>query len=149
MTATPAALGYRMPAEWEPHAATWLAWPHNRADWPGKFAPIPWVYAEIVRHLVRSEPVNLIVQGKKGEASARETLERAAVPVDRVTFIPWKTDRVWMRDTLPGFVVRNGDGEGEGPLGVVDWQFNAWAKYDDFRRDDRLSKKIANNKASD
>ena len=142
MTATPAALGYRMPAEWEPHAATWLAWPHNRDDWPGKFAPIPWVYAEIVRQLVRSEPVNLIVQGAKGEARARKTLERAGVPVDRVTFLPWKTNRVWMRDTLPSFVVRKGSGEGP-PLGVVDWQFNAWAKYDDFRRDDRLSKTIA------
>ncbi len=142
MTETPAALGYRMPAEWEPHAATWLAWPHNRDDWPGKFAPIPWVYAEIVRHLVRSEPVNLIVRGKKGEPGARKTLERAGVPVDRVTFVPWKTDRVWLRDTLPSFVVKVGDAEGP-PLGVVDWQFNAWAKYDDFRRDDRLPKKIA------
>ena len=58
---TPAALGYRMPAEWEPHEATWIAWPHNRADWPGKFEPILWIYAEIVRHLARVEQVNILV----------------------------------------------------------------------------------------
>ena len=57
VTGTPASLGYRMPAEWEPHAATWIAWPHNRQDWPGKFQPIPWAYAEIVRHLSRHETV--------------------------------------------------------------------------------------------
>lgn len=142
MSDSPAALGFRMPAEWEPHAASWIAWPHNREDWPGKFAPIPWVYAEIVRNLARSEPVHLIVQGEKGEAKARRCLERAGVPLDRVSFFPWKTDRVWMRDTAPSFVVR--EGEGDGPrLGVVDWRFNAWAKYENYRRDDRIPKKIA------
>ena len=138
LPATPLAGGYRMPAEWEPHAATWLAWPHNREDWPGKFAPIPWVYAEIVRHLARSETVRLIVQGKKGEADARARLDRAHVPLDRVEFFPWKTDRVWMRDTGPSFVTSDSDG-----LGLVDWRFNAWAKYENFRRDDRVPKKIA------
>ncbi len=142
MTELPSALGYRMPAEWEPHASTWLAWPHNEEDWPGKFRPIPWVYAEIVRHLVRSEPVNVIVQGEKGERKARKCLTRADVPADRVTFHLWKTDRVWLRDTGPSFVVR--DGEGDGPrLGVVDWRFNAWSKYDNFDRDDRIPKRIA------
>src|SRR3954462_5947591 len=101
MPETPSSLGYRMPAEWEPHAATWLAWPHNREDWPGKFGPIPWVYAEIVRHLVRSEPGHLVVQGEKGEAGARKVLTRVGVALDRVTFHPWKTDRVWLRDTGP------------------------------------------------
>ena len=58
---TPVELGYRMPAEWEPHAATWLAWPHQRSDWPRKFSPIRWVYTEIIRALTRHECVNLIV----------------------------------------------------------------------------------------
>lgn len=138
--ATPLSLGYRMPAEWEPHAATWLAWPHNREDWPGKYKPIPWVYTEIIRHLVRSEPVSLIVQGDKGEARAREHLTRAGVPLDGITFYPWKTDRVWLRDTGPSFVVKEGE---TASLGAVHWTFNAWAKYDNFRKDARIPKKIA------
>ena len=69
MTETPAALGYRMPAEWEPHEATWIAWPHNRDDWPGKFGPIPWVYVEIVRHLSRVERVEILVEGREGRAT--------------------------------------------------------------------------------
>ena len=139
---SPHALGYRMPAEWEPHAATWLAWPHNREDWPGKFRPIPWVYAEIIRHLVRSEPVNLIVRNDKAELKARKILEQASVPLNRVTFHLFKTDRVWLRDTAPSFVVREGDGEAP-PLGVVDWEFNAWAKYENFAKDARIPKQIA------
>lgn len=142
MPQTPASLGFRMPAEWEPHAATWLAWPHNREDWPEKFAPIPWVYAEIVRHVAESEPVKLLVQGEKGELKAREVLERAQVPLEQVEFLRWKTDRVWLRDTGPSFVVR--DGEGEGPaLGAVNWKFNAWAKYDNYRKDGRIPKRIS------
>jgi agmatine deiminase len=135
-------LGYRMPAEWEPHASTWLAWPHNREDWPGKFRPIPWVYAEIISQLVRSEPVSLIVRNDKAELKARMTLVRAGVPLDRITFHVWKTDRVWLRDTGPSFVVREGEGESP-PLGVVDWDFNAWAKYENFAKDARIPKKIA------
>jgi len=61
LSVSPAALRYRMPAEWEPHAATWLAWPHYHGDWPGKFEPIPWVYTEIIRNLARHERVELIV----------------------------------------------------------------------------------------
>src|SRR5271167_855732 len=76
---TPVALGYRMPGEWEPHAATWMAWPHNRADWPGKFAAIPWVYAEIIRNLVRVEQVNILVNDEVSEASARNVLVTADV----------------------------------------------------------------------
>ena len=68
-----------MPAEWEPHDATWIAWPHNRSDWPGKFEAIPWVYAEIVRHLSRSERVNILVNDEAAEAKAREVLVRANV----------------------------------------------------------------------
>src|SRR5450755_2912658 len=78
-TGTPAALGYRMPAEWEPQRATWLAWPHHRSDWPGKFAPIPYVYAEIVRHLARAARVELIVNDGAEEERARAILTDANV----------------------------------------------------------------------
>src|ERR1700728_1929541 len=94
---TPASLGYRMPAEWEPHEATWIAWPHQRADWPGKFAPIPWVYVEIVRHLSRVERVNILVQGRKMRRSAAERLEAHGVDLERVTFVKAATDRGWLR----------------------------------------------------
>ncbi len=73
----PAAHGLRMPAEWEPHESTWLAWPHFRDDWPGKFEPIPWVYAEIVRNLARHERVDLIVNDASSENRARAVLEKA------------------------------------------------------------------------
>src|SRR6266542_3363203 len=70
----PAALGFRLPAEWEPHEATWIGWPHNRSDWPGKFAPIPWVYGEIVRRLAPGEIVRVLVESKTHEQAARRRL---------------------------------------------------------------------------
>ena len=84
MTDTPASLGYRMPAEWEPHSATWIAWPHNVDDWPGKFGPIPWVYVEIVRLLSRVERVEILVNGRKEEQQAADKLDRVGVDVDKV-----------------------------------------------------------------
>ena len=90
----PAALGYRMPAEWEPHEATWIAWPHERSDWPGKFAAIPWVYSEIVRHLQRSERVRILVNDAAMERQARRTLVRAAIDLAGVEFEAWDLERV-------------------------------------------------------
>ena len=95
----PVAQGYRMPAEWEPHASTWLAWPHFRGDWPGKFQPIPWVYAEIIRNLGRHERVNLVVQSEREEKRAASLLELADALSDNVSFHRWPTDRVWTRDS--------------------------------------------------
>src|SRR5271167_3400373 len=97
--AKPAAYGFRMPAEWEPHDATWLAWPHYRDDWPGKFEPIPWVYAEIIRHLARRERVELIVTDAASEKRARKVLDRANALCDNVCFHRWPTNRVWTRDS--------------------------------------------------
>lgn len=129
-----------MPAEWEPHEATWLAWPHNREDWPGKFGPIPWVYAEIVRLVSRVEPVWLVVN-KKTRDQARRCLTRHGVDLDRVRFFEAGTDRVWLRDSAPGFVVRD---SGEFPaVAVLDWRFNAWAKYENSKKDNRLARKMA------
>ncbi len=80
---TPRALGYRMPAEWEPHEATWLAWPHNPEDWPGKFQPIPWVYAEIVGHLARVEDVHILVDDAATEKRARGVLKKTGANLRR------------------------------------------------------------------
>jgi agmatine deiminase len=96
---TPAARGFRMPAEWQPHDATWLAWPHYHGDWPGKFEPIPWVYTEIIRNLARHERVELIVNNSSAEKRARKQLERAEAPVKNVRFHRWPTNRVWLRDS--------------------------------------------------
>src|SRR4051794_3970758 len=123
MTPTPSSpRGWRMPAEWEPHDATWLAWPHNRHDWPGKFTPIPWVYADIVRHLHTGELVHILVNDAAAEAKARAHLTKAGVALERVRFFTLPTDRVWIRDYGPIFVVGP-----DGNVGVTDWRFNAWA----------------------
>ena len=95
-----------MPAEWEPHAATWLAWPHNADDWPGRFHPIPWVYCDIIRHLSRVEDVHLLVEDGAAEQRARGMLARTGAQLDRVHFHQWPTNRVWMRDSGPIFVTR-------------------------------------------
>jgi agmatine deiminase len=150
MMLTPAQLGYRMPAEWEPHEATWIAWPHNRDDWPGKFAPIPWVYAEIVRHLSRVENVFIVVGGGRMKRRAADILDRVGVNVDQVHFVKAATDRVWLRDSGPTFVVRDlsaqrqaPDAPAPGPIGLLDWKFNAWAKYDNHSNDNKIPRRIA------
>lgn len=94
-----------MPAEWEPHDATWLAWPHYKLDWPGKFEPIPWVYAEIIRYLSRHERVELIVKDAAAEKLARKTLQRANAWNENVRFHRWPTNRVWTRDSGCAFVL--------------------------------------------
>src|SRR5437899_9709788 len=101
---SPVASCYRMPAEWEPHAATWLAWPHYKLDWPGKFEPIPWVYAEIIRYLSRHERVELIVKDVAEEKRARKTLKQAHALSGNVRFHRWPTNRVWTRDSGCAFV---------------------------------------------
>jgi agmatine deiminase len=134
---TPARLGYRLPAEWEPHSATWIAWPHQQADWPDRFEPIPWVYVEIVRHLHTSERVRIValpdVQGL-----AREQLMRAGVDLSRVDFLPFATDRVWLRDS-GAMLLRDGAGR----RAALDWHFNGWAKYDNWHNDNALAGRMA------
>jgi agmatine deiminase len=135
---TPAPSGFRMPAEWEAHEATWLAWPHQRDDWPGKFAAIPWVFAEIVRHLHTGEIVRILVNDAAGERRAGRTLKRAGVDLARVEFFQVPTDRAWTRDYGPMFVV-----SATGELGINNWRFNGWAKYDNWRRDDQVPFHVA------
>ena len=135
---TPRELGYRMPAEWEPHQATWLAWPHNPDDWPSKFQPIPWLYAEIVRLLAAHERVHLLVNDAASERRAQGMLRRAGVDLDQVDFHRWPMDRVWLRDSGPIFVR-----DAEGRVALTNWQFNAWAKYDNWHLDDQIPARAA------
>jgi agmatine deiminase len=128
---------FRFPAEWEPHYGTWLAWPHNKTDWPGKFAPIPWVYADIVRQIAAVERVLLIVDNGHVRKDALKTLSRAHVPLDNVNLFTWPTDRGWMRDSGAILV------SDEKRLAALDFRFNAWAKYDDWRLDDKLPARMA------
>lgn len=123
---------YIMQAEWEPQAATWLAWPHNKEDWPDKFDPIPWVYAEMIRYLTRTQRVRLVVKNDKQQAQAQEVLERAGVKIKQVDFIITPTDRVWLRDS-GATVVKEGK-----QRHLIDWRFNAWAKYDNWKNDDKM-----------
>jgi agmatine deiminase len=134
----PAALGYRMPAEWEPHAATWLAWPHEKTDWPGKFTPIPWVYADIVRHLSAVERVRILIANADAERAVRGILKKAGANLSAVEFFRVPTNRGWIRDFGPIFV-RNEKGE----RAVTNWHFNAWAKYDDWKKDDAANDRLA------
>jgi agmatine deiminase len=147
----------RMPAEWEPHAATWLAWPHYHNDWPGKFETIPWVFAEIIRYLARSERVELIVNDAAAERGARKVLDQANALSRNVRFHRWPTNRVWTRDSGCTFVLPpnslplegagNAPGRGTAPpphrLGAVKWRFNAWAKYSNWQRDEKIGSLMA------
>jgi agmatine deiminase len=130
-----------MPAEWEPHEATWLAWPHEKSDWPGKFAPIPWLYGEIVRHLSRVERVRILVQDRGAEEAARRILKKCHADLAAVEFFHHPTNRSWTRDYGPLFV-KNKTGE----VAATHWRFNGWAKYDNCRDDARtpafLTKKL-------
>jgi agmatine deiminase len=126
-----------MPAEWEPHEATWIAWPHRRDDWPGKFATIPWVYTEIVRHLHLSERVRILVNDAHTERRARRMLVKAGLDLSRIDFFPFPTNRSWTRDYGPMFV-QSGAG-----LGILDWRFNAWAKYPDWEQDDAVAGQVS------
>jgi agmatine deiminase len=128
---------YRMPAEWEPHSATWLAWPHNEKDWPGKFEPIPWVYCEIIRYITQVERVRLIVRNVREEKAARDTLKLTGVDVKKVDFFSIPTDRIWLRDCGPIFVKNT-----LGRAVMLDWRFNAWAKYENHKRDDKIPARI-------
>ena len=129
---------FRFPAEWEKHDATWIAWPHHEPDWPGKLAPIPWVYGEIARVLHRHERVEILCHDEQVRDDARVVLEAHSVAPEgyRLHIVP--NDRVWLRDSAPTFVC-----DERGRVQLVNWQFNAWAKYDNYERDERVGQAIA------
>ncbi|HSU16572.1 agmatine deiminase family protein [Longimicrobium sp.] len=127
----------RWPAEWERHDATWVGWPHHRPDWPGKFEPIPWVYAEIVRVLHAHEPVHILCNGEETREEAIAALTSHDVDLGRVTLHLVPTDRVWLRDSGPTGVY------GADGFEWVSWAFNAWAKYDNYAADEKISRTVA------
>lgn len=127
-----------MPAEWEPHRATWIGWPHHEPDWPGKFAPIPWVYAEIVRVLSACEAVEILCQSDEAMASAEAAIAAHGAAGGRVRMHVVPTDRVWLRDSAPTGVV-----DATGRVVLVNWGFNAWAKYDNWDLDVEVGAAIA------
>ncbi len=139
---TPTSLGYRMPAEWEPHAATWLAWPHNLDTWPGKFAPIPAIYVELVRALLTHEYVNICVNDAEAATTVRRQLAAAGIESRRVRLHEFPTNDTWARDHGPIFLMRRQQTRTE--LAVTDWIFNSWGqKYEPWDLDDVIPQRIA------
>jgi agmatine deiminase len=129
-----------MPAEWEPHEATWIGWPHNTTDWPGKFGPIPWAYGEIVRRLAEGELVRTLVESAAHRDAARRVLERCGAAIENVEFLHIKTNRGWTRDSGPAFVRKDGP---PAEVAIVRFRFNGWARYDDWKKDVLLPEKAA------
>ena len=135
-----------MPAEWEAHAATWLAWPHYHGDWPGKFEPIPWVYAEIIRYLAKHERVELIVNNAAAARQARRVLDRADACSSNIRFHRWATNRIWLRDSGSVFLkcgVGTSSRERPAQSIALKFRFNAWAKYCNWRHDEKIGSLMA------
>ena len=131
-------MSFFMPAEWASHRATWLAWPHETRDWPGKFGAIPWTFAEIIRHLSVAESVQLLVKDRALADKAFRVLQHAGADLRQVTFHRVRTDRSWLRDSAPTFIVAKG-----GERRAVCWRFNAWAKYDNWKKDAKVAQAVA------
>ncbi len=131
-------MALRMPAEWAPHAATWLGWPHEKSDWPGKFAPIPWLYGDIVRHLSQVERVRILVESEDAREAVKKILKKSHAEMAAVDFFVCPTDRSWVRDTMAIFVHNS-----RGKIEATDWEFNAWAKYPNFSRDNAVPQFVA------
>lgn len=127
-----------MPAEWERHDATWIAWPHHEPDWPGKLEAVQWVYVEIVRALARHERVEILCNDEAARVTAERMLASHAVDMQRVRFHTVPTDRAWLRDSGPSFVWND-----EGGVELMAWDFNAWAKYDNYSLDQGVPGAIA------
>lgn len=140
MNTYPAQFGFRYPAEWEPHEGTWIAWPHNRSDWPGKLGSVHWVYGEMVRRLVPGERVRILVNSIEHERRARSVLQRVGVPLQFVDFFRIPTNRGWTRDLGPLFVKRD---QFPQELAVAHFKFNAWARYPDWQKDAMVPSRLA------
>jgi len=139
MDKTPASLGFHMPAEWEPHEATWLGWPHNKTDWPGKFTPIPWVFGEMARKIAPGEIVRIIAAPDVRQQAER-VLTRARVDLGRIEFFNFPTNRGWTRDFGPIFVKKDVAPE---EVAIARFRFNAWARYPDWKKDDAVPLRAA------
>ncbi|MBL7850889.1 MAG: agmatine deiminase family protein [Cyclobacteriaceae bacterium] len=139
MTKTPKELGFRFPAEFEPHESTWLSWPHKEASWPGKINSIYPAYAFFVKLLAQSEKVNINVIDQAMEDFARGHLEKAGADLSRIFFHHFPTNDAWCRDHGPAFLVHNQ----EKKRAIVDWDYNAWGgKYPPHDLDDVIPTKV-------
>ncbi|HEU4342612.1 MAG TPA: agmatine deiminase family protein [Candidatus Binatia bacterium] len=138
---TPASLGYAMPAEWQPHRATWLAWPHNRETWPTQLNEVQETWVKMVQTLSLGERVYLLVNDESTRQHVSSRLERGGAAMEQVSVVIIPTVDVWMRDYGPTFITRPGPDE---PLALNDWIFNGWGgKYPSYESDDRIAKEIA------
>lgn len=136
---SPAALGFRFPAEWEPQAAVWLSWPHKLTTWPGQFRPIPYCFARIVAAISRFENVR-INAARKLQARAQRLCAAAGAEMTRVEFFEHPTDDAWCRDHGPIFVKNDRSGE----VAVTDWRYNAWGdKYPPYEHDNAIPPRVA------
>ena len=126
-----------MPAEWEKQESILLAWPHNKKDWPGKFEPIPWVYGEIIRHITATQKVRLVVRNDAEKKKAKDICERSGVNMKNLVFYVIPTNRIWLRDSGPIFV-NDVSGKSGSKKHMLDWRFNAWAKYPNHKLDDKV-----------
>lgn len=135
----PKKYGFRMPAEWEPHEATWLAWPHNPETWPGRMEAIPKIWVEMIQELLPGEKVCLLVNEDSMEKEAIREIRRAGIPMRHLFFYRIATDDCWLRDTGPTFIVNR-----EGEVATVQWIFNAWGgKYPPWDQDSAITQKIS------
>ncbi|HEX9895884.1 MAG TPA: agmatine deiminase family protein [Gemmatimonadales bacterium] len=141
MNASLSAQGFRMPAEWSPHRGTWLSWPHNAASWPGKFEPVPGLFAEMVRWLAPGEEVHINVRDAAMEQDVQSLLLERGLSLGNVFFHHLPTNDAWCRDHGPVFVQRDVDGRRERL--ILDWGYNAWGnKYPPFDLDDTIPTRI-------
>jgi agmatine deiminase len=131
----------RLPAEWEPHEAAWIGWPHNKQDWPGKFTPIPWVYSEMVKYISRSEKMRIIIESKDHKLKAEKVLKSEGINFINIEFFTLKTNRGWTRDSGPIFVKSGNEEKNE--IVSVNFKFNGWAKYSNYKKDEKLPKFIS------
>ncbi|MFI5251281.1 MAG: agmatine/peptidylarginine deiminase [Bacteroidota bacterium] len=129
-----------MPAEWEPHEATWIGWPQNLTDWPGKFTPIPWVYAEIVRKLTEGEKVRILVDSKRVEQKAKDVLTKVGVNNKMVEFFQIPTNRGWTRDMGPMFIRQ---GKKKNHRTILRFGFSGWAKYPNWQKDGTVPERVS------
>ena len=130
---------FRMPAEWEKQQSTLIGWPYNKDDWPDKFKNIPEVFAKIVSKITEAQKVNLLIKDSKSKNLIKKLLMKNNTKLLNVKFIICKTDRVWMRDTGPIFVKNK-----KNKNIFLNWKFNGWAKYKNYRADDKVNLRIKN-----
>lgn len=139
---SPFALGYRMPAEWEPHEGTWLAWPHNEETWPGKLPKIEAIYLQMIEALVPQEKVHLLVNDERERERVEKCLLPRGIPTRNLLYYLIPTVDAWIRDYGPNFILKEPGGKKEAAW--VKWGFNAWGgKYESLARDEGVGERLA------